>query len=448
MSIATTKVYTVSELTQAIKAHLEPKFFHVTLKGEITNLTAQASGHLYFSLKDDRSQISCVLFKNVAITLSKPPKVGDKVLIKGSLSLYAPRGTYQIVVSQLQQEGLGELLMKLHELKDRLQKKGYFDQEHKKPLPPYPKTIGVVTSPTGAVIHDILQVLQRRFKGFHLILNPVKVQGEGAAQEIAQAIKEFNRLNLVDVIIVARGGGSLEDLWAFNEEVVVESVFSSRIPIISSIGHETDFSLTDFAADVRAPTPSAAAEIVLKEKSLQLEFLKKAKKDCTHSLLRLVKQNSLKLSSITKQRVLASSDGLLGDYFQKIDHISSLLDKTIQDELKTFSLKLLNFSKHLLSLSPSRRLSLFKEKNILFRKRLDQSFLIYLKKNKAKLSHIQKLLTSLDPRQVLQKGYCIPFAENLHSVIISSKQLKKDDSLVLQFHDGKVGVVVTKEPYG
>ncbi|MEI8300909.1 MAG: exodeoxyribonuclease VII large subunit [Chlamydiota bacterium] len=495
MTLATTKIYTVSELTQAIKAHLEPKFFHITLKGEITNLTYQASGHLYFSLKDERSQISCVLFKNVAITLNQPPKVGDKVLIKGAISLYVPRGSYQIVVSHLQQEGLGDLLLKLHELKDRLQKKGYFDPLHKKPLPKYPQVIGVITSPTGAVIHDILNVLQRRFKGFHLILNPVKVQGEGACQEIAQAIKEFNRLNLVDVIILARGGGSLEDLWAFNEEEVVEAVFLSKIPIISSIGHETDFSLTDFAADVRAPTPSAAAEIVLKEKSLQLEFLQKTKKDCLYYLSQILKQNKLQLASIKKQKPFALAEGLLGDYFQKIDDISLTLDQTIQSNLKAISLKLANTSKHLALLRPDRQLHRFKEKTMLFKKRLDQSICLSLKekkehlqhirnlldssslkpdkqlyilkekrnhlqkrldqnfsmdlqRKKEKLLHIKNLLDSLNPNNLLKKGYCIPFAENMDSVIISSKQLKMDDSLILQFYDGKVEVVVKKDPHG
>ncbi len=495
MTLATTKIYTVSELTQAIKAHLEPKFFHITLKGEITNLTNQASGHLYFNLKDERSQISCVLFKNIAITLNQPPKVGDKVLIKGAISLYAPRGSYQIVVSHLQQEGLGDLLLKLHELKDRLQKKGYFDPLHKKPLPKYPQTIGVITSPTGAVIHDILNVLQRRFKGFHLILNPVKVQGEGAHLEIAQAIKEFNKLGLVDVIILARGGGSLEDLWAFNEEEVVEAIFFSKIPIISSIGHETDFSLADFASDVRAPTPSAAAEIVLKEKSLQLDFLQKTKKDCLYYLTQILKQNKLQLTSIKKQKVFSSTEGLLGDHFQKIDDISLTLDQNIQSALKTFSLKLTNTAKHPSSLKPDKQLYRFKEKNNLFQKRLDQSIdlslkrkkqhlqqiknildssslrpdkqlyhlqeknknlekrlnqsvFIELQRKKDKLLNIKTLLDSLNPNNLLKKGYCIPFAENMDSVIISSKQLKMDDSLILQFYDGKVEVIVKKDLHG
>jgi exodeoxyribonuclease VII large subunit len=442
------KVFTVSELTQAIKAHLEPKFFHLCLKGEITNFTQQSSGHLYFNLKDEFSQISCVLFKNIATTLPRIPKAGDKVIIKGSLSLYIPRGQYQIVVNHLQHEGVGDLLLKLHELKEKLQRKGYFDPEKKKALPKYPKTIGVVTSPTGAVIHDILNVLHRRFKGFHLILNPVKVQGAGAEKEIAQAIHDFNRYQLADVLIIARGGGSLEDLWAFNEECVIEAIAASHIPIISSIGHETDVSLSDFAADVRAPTPSAAAEIVIKEKSLQLEFLAKAKKMLLYHLTQVIKENTLKLKGITKQKIFSSVDAFLGDYFQKMDDILFHLDKSMQERLRLSSLQLLSLTKQLSSARPDKKLENLKEKNHFFQKRVDQSMLHYLHLQKQKFLHLKELLESIDPRHLLKKGYCIPFAENQNSVIISSKQLKSGDSLSLQFYDGKVSAQVTKDHHG
>lgn len=448
MTTTSIKILTVSELTQAIKAHLEPKFFHICLKGEITNFTQQASGHLYFNLKDEVSQIACVLFKNVAGTLTKIPKAGDKVVIKGSLSLYVPRGQYQIVVNQMQHEGVGDLLLKLHELKDKLQKKGYFDPEHKKPLPKYPKTIGVITSPTGAVIHDILNVLQRRFKGFHLILNPVKVQGLGAEKEIAQAIYDFNRYKLADVLIIGRGGGSLEDLWAFNEECVVEAIFASEIPIISSVGHETDVSLSDFAADVRAPTPSAAAELVIKEKSLQLEFLTKAKKTLLYHLMQVIKENALKLRSITKQRIFLSVDAFLGEYFQKMDDISFDLDRSIKEQLRLHSMKTLSLAKQLSSLKPDKRLQNFKENNTNFRKRIDQTFLNLLHLKKQSFLHLKELLESVDPRNILKKGYCIPFAENKDSVIISSNQLKVGDPLLLHFYDGKVSAKVTKDNHG
>ena len=252
---------TVSQLTNAIKLSLESTFPMIYLQGEVTNFKLQSSGHLYFSLKDANAMIGAVMFKGEASALKIMPKAGDQVVVKGELSVYPPKGNYQLVVRELSYVGLGELLLKLEELKIKLHQMGWFKSSHKKPLPRFPKRIGVVTSPTGAVIQDILNVLTRRFSGFHLILYPVKVQGEGAAQEIAQAIEQFNKYQIVDVMIVGRGGGSLEDLWAFNEEIVASAIFHSQIPIISAVGHETDHCIADYVADVRAPTPSAAAEM-------------------------------------------------------------------------------------------------------------------------------------------------------------------------------------------
>ncbi|MBA3604330.1 MAG: exodeoxyribonuclease VII large subunit, partial [Parachlamydiaceae bacterium] len=260
-------VLTVTQITHAIKQSLESSFRHVWLQGEISNFKAQGSGHLYFSLKDQGAQIGAVMFRSEAAAIKIPPKDGAQVIIRGEINVYPQSGKYQIVVRELRYVGLGELLVKLEELKAKLYAKGWFNPQLKKPLPKFPKTIGVVTSPTGAVIQDILNVLQRRYPGFHLILNPVRVQGEGAAAEIALAINQFNRYALADVLIVGRGGGSIEDLWAFNEEIVAEAIFNSKIPIISAVGHETDVCLTDFVADARAPTPSAAATMVIADKA-------------------------------------------------------------------------------------------------------------------------------------------------------------------------------------
>ena len=292
-------IFSVSELTLHIKRNLESSFALVRVEGEISNLKHQSSGHIYFSIKDAGSQISAVLFKGSASKMARLPKDGDKVVAQASLSVYAPRGAYQLIVTSLDYDGVGDLLLKLHQLKDQLQGLGYFAKERKKPLPSFPKTIGVVTSPTGAVIQDILNVLTRRTAGFHLILNPVKVQGEGSAKEVAAAIAQFNQLNNVDVIIVARGGGSLEDLWAFNERCVADAIFHSKIPVIAAIGHETDVSIADFVADMRAPTPSAAAEIVLKEKSSLIEKLGHIRQTIRSSILNRAAQFRLKLDRYT-----------------------------------------------------------------------------------------------------------------------------------------------------
>ncbi len=271
---------TVSQLTNAIKLNLESTFPRIHLQGEISNFKVQTSGHLYFSLKDVHAQISVVMFKADASLLKIMPKAGDQVIVKGALNVYPPKGNYQLIVRELAYVGIGELLQKLEALKFKLHQMGWFKNSHKKPLPRFPQRIGVVTSPTGAVIQDILNVLSRRFSGFHLILNPVKVQGEGAADEISQAIEDFNRYQSVDVMIVGRGGGSLEDLWAFNEEIVAKAIFHSQIPIISAVGHETDHCIADYVADVRAPTPSAAAEIVIAEKKQQIDYLMRCKNAC------------------------------------------------------------------------------------------------------------------------------------------------------------------------
>lgn len=444
MSAISTKIYTVSEITHAIKQHLEPKFFHVCLKGEITNFKKQSSGHFYFSLKDDHSQISCVLFRGSAINLDKEPKSGDKVMIKGSISVYSPRGTYQIIAQELVYEGVGDLLLMLHELKKKYQQLGYFDPYHKKPLPKYPKVIGVVTSPTGAVIQDILHVLKRRFKGFQLILNPVKVQGEGADIEIAKAIEDFNRFKLVDVMIVGRGGGSLEDLFAFNKECVIEAIYKSEIPVIAAIGHETDVSLADFVADVRAPTPSSAAELAVREKSQQQEFLSKAEENCFQALKQLLRQCRLKLRSITNQRIFISVDVLLGPYSQALDDLSSKIDEKILKQLEIRRLHLNSFSKQLVARVPEKQLQAQKEHIKKYSRWLLESIEKSLNYKKERLLALHTLITSLSPINILKKGYCIPFAENTSSVIISATQLRENDSLTLQFHDGKVNTIVKK----
>ena len=273
------KILTISELTRDIKEVLENVFGDVAVEGEISNLSQPASGHVYFSLKDEASSIKCALFRNSAIKVKFALSDGMKVVCSGRVGVYEKSGQYQLYVNTVEPKGQGALQLAFEQLKERLAKEGLFDEAHKKPLPFLPKTIGVVTSPTGAVVRDILHVLDRRFPEAHVIISPVRVQGEEAAQEVSAAIKEFNELGNVDVIILARGGGSLEDLWCFNEEKVARAIYDSAIPIISAIGHETDYTIADFVADRRAPTPSAAAEIVLPSR---LELNERIENSLTH----------------------------------------------------------------------------------------------------------------------------------------------------------------------
>jgi exodeoxyribonuclease VII large subunit len=253
----------VSELTARIRDLLAKNFIDILVEGEISNCRPAQSGHIYCTLKDDKAQVRCVWFKQEMRGVKFRPEDGLKVTVRGSIGVYEPRGEYQIYVESMEPVGRGALQLAFEQLKKRLEAEGLFEQRHKKPLPLLPRSIGLVTSPKGAAVRDIVRILRRRFPNAHLTLFPVRVQGEGAATEIARAIKYFNQKELVDVLIVGRGGGSMEDLWAFNEEIVARAIFDSRIPVITGVGHETDFTIADFAADVRASTPSAAAEIVV-----------------------------------------------------------------------------------------------------------------------------------------------------------------------------------------
>src|ERR671924_1876239 len=259
-------ILTVSEVSERIKIVLEDTFFDIWVEGEISNLRTPSSGHAYLTLKDEHSQIRAVLFKMQRRYLRFDPKDGMLVIVRGRISLYEPRGEYQLVIDYLEPKGIGALQIAFEQLKTRLAQAGLFDPARKRPLPVLPRGIGIVTSPTGAVIRDMLQILRRRFANLHVCIYPVRVQGDGAAEEIARAIEALNGDLGIEVIILARGGGSLEDLWAFNEESVARAIYQSRMPVISAVGHEIDFTIADFVADVRAPTPSAAAELVVAAK--------------------------------------------------------------------------------------------------------------------------------------------------------------------------------------
>ena len=411
-----TQVFSVTELTLAIKKQIETRFPAVQVQGEITNFKEQASGHLYFTLKDSQSQISAVLFRGNAQSLTRLPKNGDQVIVQGEISVYAPRGNYQLIIRHLQYAGVGELLLKLHALKNKLEGLGWFDKSRKKPLPESPKTIGVVTSPTGAVIQDIINILSRRHAGFHLILNPVKVQGDGAALEIAAAIDYFNAHQLADVLIVGRGGGSLEDLWAFNEEIVAQAIFRSKIPIISAVGHETDYSISDFVADLRAPTPSAAAEIVMAATEEHLKHLSQMEKRFNQTIDHLLKTTQAKLDVIRKQPILSSPFAILGNASQRLDDLSEEMTQAIQRELATKKLKLEGLKKQLSALDP----------------------LVKINHLQQKLSQLTAHLKAIDPKNLLTKGYSILFRENTPSVIFSSREVQPGENIRVVLKDGSI----------
>ena len=267
MELRTPRIYSVSELTAELKALLENTFTGVWVEGEISNFKHHTSGHMYFTLKDDRGQLRAVMFRGSNRGLQFRPEDGLAVIVFGNVTIYEPRGEYQVYVEYMEPKGLGALQLAFEQLKTRLEAEGLFDPARKRPIPLLPKKIGLVTSPSGAAIRDILQIIHRRFANVQVLIFPVRVQGEGAAAEIVEGIESLNKRGDLDVLIVARGGGSIEDLWAFNEEVVARAIYASQTPVISAVGHETDFTIADFVADVRAPTPSAAAELVISRKA-------------------------------------------------------------------------------------------------------------------------------------------------------------------------------------
>ncbi len=314
-------IYSVSELTKYIRVILEDSFPSIWVEGEISNFVLHSSGHMYFSLRDAGASLKCAMFARSNAKLKFKPKDGMKVICFGSVSVYEARGDYQIIVEEIEPKGIGALQLQFQQLKEKLQKEGLFDERHKVTIPFLPTRIGIVTSPTGAAIRDILNIARRRFSNVEIILNPVKVQGESAKKEIAAAIRQFNELKNIDVMIVTRGGGSLEDLWPFNEEVVARAIYDSEIPVISAVGHEIDYTISDFVADFRAPTPSAAAELVIPRKEDLVNLINTATTRLENALT--VKFNVLteKLAALRDSYILRQPLNIIIQYEQKIDDL-------------------------------------------------------------------------------------------------------------------------------
>jgi len=314
-------IYTVSELTRHIRVILEDSFSLIWVEGEISNLKRQSSGHVYFTLKDENSSLNVVVFRNHHESLKFNLEDGQKIICGGKITVYEKQGLYQLRAERIEPIGLGALQLALQQLKERLSKEGLFDPVHKRPLPFMPRHIGVVTSPTGAAIKDILKVIKRRFYNIELTINPVRVQGEGSAEDIARAIEEFNKLSDVDVLIVGRGGGSLEDLWSFNEEIVARAIYNSRIPVISAVGHEVDWTIADLVADVRAPTPSAAAEIVVKEKEKLQESISLSKNRLYQAIRYRISSWRARVEHLAESYFMRKPGDLVLEYKQRIDEL-------------------------------------------------------------------------------------------------------------------------------
>lgn len=326
-------IFSVSELTQEIKLLLETGFATVWVEGEVSNYKLHSSGHMYFVLKDENAQINCTMWRSRNQMLYFSLQDGMKVQAQGRVTVYEKRGSYQLDVVQIRPAGIGNLQMAFELLKKKLREEGLFEASRKKPLPPYPERIGIVTSATGAAIQDLMAILRRRFPSLELILRPTLVQGEGAAEDIASAIDEFNAYGEVDVLIIGRGGGSLEDLWAFNEEIVARAIARSRIPIVSAVGHEVDFSISDFVADLRAPTPSAAAELVVKNKADLLQFIRLKTDKMSRLLTDRIASYQEKLRYIRSGYGFRRPADITRQFQQRLDELQHTLEMAQQHRL-------------------------------------------------------------------------------------------------------------------
>jgi exodeoxyribonuclease VII large subunit len=401
------QVYSVSELTQRLRGLLETQFPDVWVAGEISNLRPATSGHLYFTLKDSNAQLRAVCFRNQARYLKFKPQDGVAVIARGRLSVYEARGEYQLLVEFLEPAGLGALQLAFEQLKTKLAAEGLFEPARKKPLPVLPRTVGIVTSPGGAVIRDMLRVLRRRYRNINVLLYPVRVQGEGAAPEIVQAVEHFNRHGGVDVMILARGGGSLEDLWAFNEESVARAIAASRIPIISGVGHETDFTIADFVADLRAPTPSAAAELVVHRKQdFQAELENRVRRMSQLFRLRLAEARQ-RLTELRMHRVFQTLASKLAERSQRVDDYVVALDKTMRQRLNEARQEWLRVAPGVARYDFQRLLGLKGATLDECTKRFETQFSRYLADRCNRLSHAQALLRERSPLVILGRGYAI-----------------------------------------
>ncbi len=433
------KILTVSRLTALIKGVLEENFEHVWVEGEVSNLAMPVSGHLYFTLKDAGAQLRCVMFRASARALRFRLKDGMALVVRGRLSLFEPRGEYQLIVEYLEPQGIGALQLAFAQLKERLAREGLFDEAHKKPVPKLPQRVGVVTSATGAAIHDILNVLARCFANVEVLIHPVKVQGEGAAAEIAQAVRDFNRYGNIDVMIVGRGGGSMEDLWAFNEEVVARAIYHSRIPVISAVGHEVDFTIADFVADLRAPTPSAAAELVVKSKAELVAELDALSHRLRLGMRHLMADYQARVDGLTM--ALKDPSMLLGHLAQRVDDLGERLVLAWRGEAKKKKDRVAYLCNSLRLSNPSVMVERGRERLLALVARSEHALHRTIERNRETVALNSGKLQALSPLQTLGRGYAIASLLPAGTKVMASDQLSPGDRIDLKLHRG--GAVCT-----
>ena len=433
---------TVSELTGLLRTSLEEQFSDVYLEGELSNLRAPGSGHVYCTLKDKTSQIRAVLFRSSAVRLRFALQEGMQVIVRGRLTVYEPRGEYQIVLDTVEPKGIGALQIAFEQLKERLTAEGLFDQGRKKSIPAFPRTVGVVTSLTGAAIRDILVVLRRRWPTLHIVIAPVQVQGERAGQQIAEALNALNELSFVDVIIVGRGGGSLEDLWSFNEEIVVRAIAASHVPVVSAVGHEVDVTLADFAADLRAPTPSAAAEAVVPVLAEIVERLRE--------LTTRTGQVMFRHCAFERQRLDAAIRGVtdvrfrLQDAAQRTDDMVDRVRELLQRLLTSGRERVHEAQRDLSGLNPVLVIKQGLATIPQLSKRLEGQMEVVLTQHRHRIHATLAQLNILSPLAILERGYSILQTIPAGQILHRASDVEVGQELEAQLASGRLSCTVTR----
>ena len=437
------KILSVSELTSRISAALSSQFSNLWVEGEVSNYRPAQSGHLYFTLKDAKAQVRCVCFRTQAMRLKFKPEDGLKLIVRGSISVYEPRGEYQIYVEHLEPSGVGALQLAFEQLKKRLDAEGLFDAGRKVPLPMLPSRIGIVTSPRGAAVRDIIRILRRRFPNLHLIVYPVRVQGDGAATEIAAALKYFNRRQSVDVILLARGGGSIEDLWAFNEESVARAIAACTIPVVSGVGHETDFTIADFVADVRASTPSAAAEIVVRSRQEFQRHLLELEHKISQRMRYVLLKFSHRLKDLTTHRGFRRLEDLVRQHRQQTDEMTARLGVALEERLEVLRHRYTVAATRIASFDLRARIRTLSLRLVQRAAELGVR-MERLLGNKIQLwERLRVQLDERSPLRVLQRGYAI-CTDAAGNVVGAADQVAIGGDINVQLARGRLGAEVKR----
>lgn len=432
----------VSSLTKYLKLKFDrdPYLERVYLTGQVSNFRRRPN-HQYFSLKDEQAVIQATMWAGTFKKLDFELEEGMKINVVGRVQIYEPSGLYSIIIEKAEPDGIGALAIQFEQLKKKLTEAGYFDERHKQPLPQFVKKIGVVTSPSGAVIRDIITTVSRRFPGVEILLFPTKVQGEGASQEVAANIALANEREDLDLLIVGRGGGSIEDLWAFNEEVVVQAIFESRLPVISSVGHETDTTLADFVADRRAATPTAAAELATPvTKADIISWISERQNRAYQAGLRVIKRDQERLGKLAKSVIFRQPERLYDGYAQKCDHLTSRLKSTVEQQVQQASQAQQLLNQRLLAVDLERNIRRYKERIEALKRLLTSQVTSQYESQLARFEKAQDALLSLDTSRIIARGYAM--VQKGDKVISSVTEVAKGEQLSVQLKDGQLEVEV------